>query len=222
MESGNSRPRTINLSRLHWPVTALGFGRRVGIWFQGCSIRCAGCCAQDTWDADSSSNVALERVLDWVAARPVDEIDGFTLSGGEPFDQPEALVGLARELRSRYCTRSDRDILTYSGHPWRRLIREHRSILKMLDVVISEPFVRERPGDSLRGSNNQKIHRLTRLARERYGPDYEIQNPNRSMQVHYDGRTLWMIGIPQSGDLERFQEELGKSGIMLGNVSWRP
>ncbi len=212
----------INLSRLHWPVTTLGYGRRVGIWFQGCSIRCKGCCAQDTWEAGSSSKkVALDTVLEWVASLPVDQIDGFTLSGGEPFDQPEALAELAVRLRTQYCVRRDRDILAYSGHPWRRLTREHRSILDLVDVVISEPFVQERPGDSIRGSNNQKVHRLSCLARERYGMVSEHHDRNRSMQVHYDGSVLWMIGIPRPGDLERFQEKLRTSGITLGNVSWR-
>lgn len=38
------------LSRLHFPVTTLGPGRRIGVWFQGCSIRCAGCISRDTWE----------------------------------------------------------------------------------------------------------------------------------------------------------------------------
>ncbi|MCT5046402.1 radical SAM protein, partial [Pseudomonas aeruginosa] len=27
----------------------MGTGRRLGIWFQGCSIRCPGCISADTW-----------------------------------------------------------------------------------------------------------------------------------------------------------------------------
>ena len=33
---------------------------------------------------------------------PTEEIDGFTISGGEPFDQPEALQALVREIRLRF------------------------------------------------------------------------------------------------------------------------
>ncbi|WP_461325238.1 4Fe-4S cluster-binding domain-containing protein [Bradyrhizobium diazoefficiens] len=39
----------ISVSRIHFPVTTLGPGRRLGIWFQGCSIRCPGCISMDTW-----------------------------------------------------------------------------------------------------------------------------------------------------------------------------
>ena len=37
------------VNRVHFPVTALGPGRRLGVWVQGCSIGCAGCLAHDTW-----------------------------------------------------------------------------------------------------------------------------------------------------------------------------
>lgn len=43
------RAWNIRLSRLHFPVTALGPGERLGIWFQGCSLGCQGCISPDTW-----------------------------------------------------------------------------------------------------------------------------------------------------------------------------
>src|SRR3546814_9784731 len=43
----------IAVSRLHFPVTALGPGRRIGLWLQGCSIRCPGCISVDTWAHDA-------------------------------------------------------------------------------------------------------------------------------------------------------------------------
>ena len=41
--------QSVSISRLHFPVTTLGPGHRIGIWFQGCSIRCEGCLSMDTW-----------------------------------------------------------------------------------------------------------------------------------------------------------------------------
>ena len=101
---------TLNLSRLHYPVTTLGPGRRVGIWFQGCSIRCPGCVSVDTWAAGQGGttvSAVLAAVSPWLVTA-----DGVTISGGEPFDQVDALLALLRGLRSA----GAEDILVYSGY----------------------------------------------------------------------------------------------------------
>ena len=53
----------ISLSRVHFPVTTLGPGQRLGLWFQGCSIRCAGCISADTW-GPGKHPLPLAQVLD--------------------------------------------------------------------------------------------------------------------------------------------------------------
>ena len=89
---------SIALSRIHFPVTTLGPGRRIGIWFQGCSIRCPGCISMDTW-APGRGITTIDEVVNAVAQwLPV--ADGITISGGEPFDQPIALLDLLGRLRS--------------------------------------------------------------------------------------------------------------------------
>lgn len=206
----------LEISRLHWPVTVLGHGQRVGIWFQGCKIRCPGCCSRDTWASDATRRTTVGEVLDWVAGLPMAQIAGFTISGGEPFDQPEALSELLQALRTDYGT--GRDILVYSGHPWRCLEAAHAAILAEIDVVISEPYLAHRPTDGLRGSDNQRMHCLTPLAEERYASGVPVTG---NMQVHFDGQTLWMIGIPRPGALEQLQESLATRGITLGQPSWR-
>jgi len=205
----------IELNRLHWPVTALGYGQRIGIWFQGCSIRCPGCCSRDTWESTGAQCGNVDQILDWVERLPSAQIDGFTLSGGEPFDQPEALADLVRGLRHAYGM--ERDILLYTGHPWRRVQSTHVDILALVDAVISEPYLESRPATGLRGSDNQRLHCLTPLARQRYeaSPSFEPR-----MQVHFDGETLWMIGIPQPGALEGLQQKLSARGVVLGAPSW--
>ncbi|MBK8768465.1 MAG: 4Fe-4S cluster-binding domain-containing protein, partial [Burkholderiaceae bacterium] len=128
----------LELSRLHWPVTALGYGKRVGIWFQGCSIRCPGCCSDDTW-ALGQTATPVSQIMDWIRQLPSEDIQGFTISGGEPFDQPEALSILIDQLRNEFCAELARDILVYSGYPWSILGRRHSEILRKVDVVVSEP-----------------------------------------------------------------------------------
>src|SRR5688572_31286206 len=103
---------TISLSRVHFPITTLGFGRRIGVWFQGCSIQCPGCVSHDTW-AFGRGQTTVDLVCDTLAAN-LNQADGVTISGGEPFDQPAALEALLRWLRGRFAG----DVLVFSGYPW--------------------------------------------------------------------------------------------------------
>ena len=100
----------IHISRLHFPVTTLGPGHRVGIWFQGCTIRCNGCIAVDTWQQETGQTT-VESVIDLVGQWSNDA-DGITITGGEPFDQSSALIALLRMLKKLRV----RDVLVYTGY----------------------------------------------------------------------------------------------------------
>ena len=115
---------TIALNKMHFPVTTLGPGRRVAIWFQGCRVRCAGCLSRDTWDVTDAHLTTVDHVAE--ALTPwLEEADGVTFSGGEPFDQPQALAALIGAVR-----RVSRpiDLLAYSGYGWDRLHRCHGAV----------------------------------------------------------------------------------------------
>jgi anaerobic ribonucleoside-triphosphate reductase activating protein len=202
-------------------VTTLGYGRRIGIWFQGCSIRCKGCCSLDTWEADPAYATTVEQVLEWIAAKPLDEVDGFTISGGEPFDQKEALHALLQGLTAlRGDPASKRDILVYSGFPWKTVLREHSRLLQLADAVVSEPYVQALASSTLAGSKNQVLRSLTDLGRSRYKLGSE-SGASRTMQMHLDGKRLWLIGIPDSQTLDLVAEQLLGSGVLATEVSWR-
>ncbi len=85
----------VALSRVHYPVTTLGPGRRLAVWFQGCSIRCPGCVSMDTWAPGRRRD---GRAVLEPGRPPSRNADGLTVTGGEPFDQPEALAGPAPPL----------------------------------------------------------------------------------------------------------------------------
>ena len=85
----------LQLSRLHFPVTTLGVGRRIGVWFQGCSIRCPGCVSLDTWDP-AHGTTTVEDVV--TAIGPwLEAADGLTVSGGTPPYQFSWSNGLLNE-----------------------------------------------------------------------------------------------------------------------------
>ena len=204
----------IALSRLHFPVTVLGPGQRVGIWFQGCSIRCPGCISADTWpevEPDMTVTGVLDFLADWLA-----RAEGITISGGEPFDQPEALQALLFGLRERI--RPDTDIFVYSGYPIERLEPIIRDWAGLIDVLMTDPFDLD-SGDrlALRGSDNQRLTLLTELGRERataYDRPRQPSDDRFDLMADADG-PIWLAGIPRRGDLERLRTLLAGQGTVI-------
>ncbi|WP_106854538.1 4Fe-4S single cluster domain-containing protein [Caballeronia novacaledonica] len=199
----------IHLSRLHFPVTSLGPGQRIGIWFQGCSIRCPGCISADTWaviGGKTTLELVVEQVCTWLP-----HADGFTISGGEPFDQPDALVALVRALRER----SSSDILVYSGHPIESLAGILAQTEGLIDALITDPFELDAPHTRpLRGSDNQRMHFLTELGRERFSQyERDLCKGDKSLDVMFDeDGSVWFAGIPNRNDFQRLRDLLTKQG----------
>ena len=164
------KPSTIQLNKAHFPVTTLGPGRRIGLWLQGCSIGCKGCVSQDTWPRDSARAVAVYEVVAWCRQVAANGLDGVTISGGEPFEQPQGLLALLRQLQGwRRSAALDFDILCYSGLPLRTLQQRHAAVLRCLDAVLAEPYVQALPTDDpWRGSANQVLEPLSARGRQRY------------------------------------------------------
>jgi anaerobic ribonucleoside-triphosphate reductase activating protein len=219
------RVHTLQLNKAHWPVTVLGPGRRIGLWLQGCSIHCPGCVSQDTWDPDPTKAIAVDDLVAWCRRTAGDALDGITISGGEPFDQPEGLRALLAGL-SKWRTRSrlDFDVLCYSGYPLRTLKSRHAALLAQLDAVIPEPYVDHLPlGNAWRGSSNQTLVPLSARGRTRYGAYVDAaQAPGgKRMQVAVEGGRVWMIGIPERDDMARVEALCAARGLALSKVSWR-
>jgi anaerobic ribonucleoside-triphosphate reductase activating protein len=137
---------------------ANGPGARFVVWFQGCTLGCPGCFNPTTHDPDGGRGAAIEDIVAEIAkARP--GIEGISLSGGEPLQQPEAaraLLDAARELGL--------STLAFSGYAIDeiRALAGGPDVLERLDVLIDGRYVAgERLATGLRGSANQRIQLLT-------------------------------------------------------------
>ncbi|HEU5157959.1 MAG TPA: 4Fe-4S single cluster domain-containing protein [Streptosporangiaceae bacterium] len=220
-------PASLLLAKAHYPVTALGPGTRAGLWTQGCTIGCPGCLSRDTWDPDPRTAVPVRAVLGWLGSLP-GPVDGVTISGGEPFQQPAALAALLRgidEWRGRLA--AEVDVLIYSGYAYSRLTRsaQTREILARCDAVVAGPYVERRgEGGPLMGSANQRIVPLTDLGHRRYADvaDLGASRIQVSIDAGPEGRRVYYIGIPRRGDMDRLNSTLERAGVHPGDVSWRP
>ncbi|WP_374445868.1 4Fe-4S single cluster domain-containing protein [Providencia sp.] len=195
----------ISVSRIHFPVTTLGPGKRIGIWFQGCSLRCKGCLSPDTWhDKESSLTVVqlIEQIQEWFPFA-----DGITISGGEPFEQPDALFTLLQETKRQF----QGDTLVYSGYEWEVIEGRANQMNPYIDALISEPFNVEMPQTlMLRGSDNQRLHLLTPLGKALFKQYQRVAMPeDKRLDLAFDeqGR-LFLAGIPERDDMLRLSQLL--------------
>ena len=93
---------------------------RYGLWVQGCPFRCPGCMTPDALAFTGGEEIAIAGLVSQILA--IDEIEGLSVSGGEPFAQAAALALLMRQLRSQ----RDLGLILYSGYRWRDLQRQAR------------------------------------------------------------------------------------------------
>lgn len=184
------RSEKLSLARIYYPVRVLGPGSRVGIWLNGCDRGCPGCISPEMQAYDASREVTVPEIVGMISTIR-GRIDGFTVSGGEPFYHPEALSALVTAL-APICD----DILIFTGFSLEELRNWNSSavdnVLRTCAAIIDGPFVRalHRPR-GLRGSENQQL-RVFKY-RERYAGLMEAE---RSLQpVLYD-RGVLTIGIP--------------------------
>ena len=135
---------------------ANGPGARFVVWFQGCSLGCAGCFNPATHPTAGGREVDVDELIAQAVASGV---EGVSLSGGEPMQQPEAALALVTGARARGLS-----TLMFSGYA----IDELRAmplgpaVLAALDVLVDGRYVAgDRLAEGLRGSANQQIHLLT-------------------------------------------------------------
>lgn len=139
---------------------ANGPGVRFVIWLQGCTLGCPGCFNPLTHAAEGPTTPVVDLAAQLAAANgPGKMLDGLSLSGGEPMQQPAVALALLRTARALGMS-----TLMFSGYTIDeiRAIPEGRDVLAQLDVLIDGRYVStERLATGLRGSANQRIQLLT-------------------------------------------------------------
>ena len=130
---------------------ANGPGARFVVWLQGCTLGCPGC-------FNPGTHAGGGREVD-VATLELGDVEGLSLSGGEPMQQPEAARALLDLARARGLS-----TVMFSGYTQDeiRALPGGPDVLARLDVLIDGRYVAgERLATGLRGSANQRIHLLT-------------------------------------------------------------
>ena len=133
-----------------------GPGLRFTLFTQGCPHKCPGCHNPGTHDAMGGREESTESIIAAMLGNPL--TDGITLSGGEPFMQPEDCAVIAGAAR-----KNGLNVWAYSGWTIEQLLADPRpavrELLERVDVLIDGPFRQEERSLELmwKGSRNQRM-----------------------------------------------------------------
>ena len=136
----------------------------------------------------------------------VPDIEGITVSGGEPFLQAEALAKLLCRVRRE----KDLGVILYTGYTYEEVAGH--PLLRQCDALIDGPYIKEADdGRSMRGSSNQRLIHLS----ERYRGKIEYGEWGRKTQMaETDRNEVVMVGVPSghSADFARYLRDFWKGG----------
>jgi anaerobic ribonucleoside-triphosphate reductase activating protein len=189
-----------------------GPGARAVVWTQGCRRRCPGCCNPDTHDHRPRRLVAPAKLAERVAT--VEGIEGLTVSGGEPFEQPAAVAAHCRQVSRRGLS-----VMVFTGQTYEQLRASDDpavgALLGQIDILVDGPFVRRLAQTHLawRGSSNQRVRFLT----DRYGPKSLAAPGATEVEARLDPKAAVTItGFPERTDLAALAAALqADHGIVL-------
>ena len=173
---------------------AEGPGRRFALWFQGCPLRCPGCCNPEMLSFEGGTAVSLRDLVEEIeeAARR-DSIEGITLLGGEPLAHAAGAAALARAVREDGLT-----VMVFSGYTLEEARRlpdpAVAELLALTDILVDGPYLREQPDTRRRwiGSANQRIHFLS----DRYQADDPRWLLPNTLEIRLRGPELTVNGFP--------------------------
>lgn len=144
-----------------------GLGVRVSLFVSGCRNHCPECFNEMTWDFHYGKEYTPETEEEILRLLEPEYIDGFSLLGGEPFEEENqpVLVELLRKIKEKYPKKNiwcytgylyDKDLLPEGGRKHTLYTEE---MLSYIDVLVDGPFIKEKKNLMLkfRGSTNQRV-----------------------------------------------------------------
>lgn len=129
-----------------------GEGLRTVIWFQGCKHNCLNCHNPSTHNFNKNILMSVDDIVSFYLKQDLQA--GITLSGGDPFYQPDELLKLLIQLKQYNI-----NIWCYTGFTYEYLLKHFRQHLQYIDILIDGLYIDKLRDTSLkfRGSSNQRL-----------------------------------------------------------------
>ena len=172
---------SVHLSKVNGP------GLRYVIWTQGCSKGCVGCFNPLTWSFESNKILTPFQIFEDI--KNFEDIDGVTISGGDPLEQEDILdlLMLLWSLNLR------KGIILYTGYSLDEINKNSylRKCLSYIDVLIDEKFEEDKKtyiGPA--GSMNQNVLYFSSKISE------EEMKMDQGVEILLDGNNVSVTGFP--------------------------
>ena len=156
-----------------------GPGFRYVLFVQGCPHHCHGCHNPESWSFDAGYDMTVDEIFEEIKARK--GLRGVTFSGGEPFEQAAALVGLAKKIKAAGLT-----LMSYTGYTLDELEARRDpatdELLGMLDMLVDGRYDEKLRNLTLVycGSENQRVIDMNKTRKARAAGDEGMVVPYKS------------------------------------------
>jgi anaerobic ribonucleoside-triphosphate reductase activating protein len=179
---------SINVAALQKGTRMAGPHLRDAIWVQGCSILCPGCANQAYLSHVERVRIPVTRLVAHFRAR-AGAIDGCSILGGEPTEQPHAVAALLQEVKAIGLS-----TVVFSGRTLESLRDDPAcaALLESTDLLVDGPYLASERDPALywRGSRNQRFHRLSGVFTES-----DLGPPDVAGEVTVSDRSVVFNGI---------------------------
>lgn len=140
---------------------AEGPGRRFALWFQGCPLRCPGCCNPEMLPFAGGQPLSVSEAFEQIRqTHERHSLEGITFLGGEPLAHAAGAAALAKQVRSKLAL----TVMIFTGYTLAdaRQMPGAAALLAQTDILVDGPYLREQPETRRRwiGSANQQVHFL--------------------------------------------------------------
>ena len=204
-----SSPLFLDLAQIVPCTEAEGPGRRYALWFQGCPLRCPGCCNPEMLPFEGGRSIAIVDVVEQLRRAAAEHgVEGITLLGGEPMAHAAGATALARETKALGLS-----VMVFSGYTLDEIRNMSdpavADLLEHTDILVDGPYIRELPETRRRwiGSSNQVIHFLT----DRYRADDPCWRMRNTVEIRLVDGELSVNGFPNPLVVSRWQQRARNS-----------
>ncbi|MGK0290657.1 MAG: anaerobic ribonucleoside-triphosphate reductase activating protein [bacterium] len=195
----------LNIAHICKQTKALGPGIRFVIWVQGCCFSCSGCISPKWVPQVDAQIMKVEQLA--LEILMTNNLEGITISGGEPFLQAYGLSLLLEAIKK---VNPDLSVISFSGFTLKEIEESKNDsklrLLSNLDLLIDGKYQKEKnTNQGFRGSENQNFQFIT----ERYRDLEEVfKSSKRDQELQFEKEGFLTVGIPPLNFLEKLKKTL--------------